>query len=201
MQPKKFLALAVVVGALFASSALAIELRFSEIQMPLGTNSSQVRLFGPEYLAFGIEVENAYRYHDNRDPFSDGAENLGANPFGLSNCNKGNLGCTENNLPARISFTSPVSNLAIDWWTISTNTFFLDVYDTNDSLLFSFSGQGHGTELVAFSDIGYMTWHDSTGFVQVSNIRFDPVPEPGTLLLLGSGIGALSAAARRRRRP
>jgi len=196
---KKLLIALVGIGLLFATSAMAVELRFSEIQMPIGTTSSVVVLTGGEYASFGITVENVYRYHDSRDPFSDGAEDQGGtNPYGLSYCNDDVSGCEEIFDPARITFSSPVSNLSIDWWTIS-DTIFLEVFDTaGNSIFFLNGGSGSGTEVVNMSDIGSITWHDSGGFVQVSNIRFDTVPEPGTLALFG--LGSLILGFRRRSR-
>ena len=190
MNKRAGLIAAVIFGALLVSSASAVELRFTETQMPLGNNLSVVPLLGPEYLPFGISVSQVYRYWDARDPFSDGAENQGGpdgSPYGLSFCIED---CTGS--PARIDFTTPVSNLEVDWWTIGTETqFFLDVFDSGGDPLDSFVGTRFGTFSIAQSDIGHMTWHDSGGIVQVSNIRFDepePVPEPATIALFGSGL-------------
>ena len=175
---KRVLAIAttVLLAANFASAE--VELRFTEVQMPLGTTDSVVPLAGNEYLDFGISTVAAYRYHDNRDPFSDGAENQGGNrPYGLS--------LNSDVVPAQIVFQNPVSNLEVDWWTI-IGTLFLDVFDTSDNLIFSFSGSGSGTELINASNIGRLEWQDSTGFVQISNIRFDEsavIPEPTSIAI------------------
>ncbi|MCI0660830.1 MAG: hypothetical protein L0220_07125, partial [Acidobacteria bacterium] len=153
-----------IAALLPAPPAFTDSLRFTETQMPLRTTGSAVPLTGNEYLAFGITVQNVYRYHDSRDPFSDGAENFGGSrPFGLAL--KGTI--------ARINFTNPVSNLEIDWFTV-TGTLFLDVYSTDNVLLFSASSASIGgtTSIINRSNIGYFTFHDTGGFVAVSNIRF-----------------------------
>lgn len=187
-------ALALITLIASNASATLIELRFSETQMPLGTTSAVVPLLGGEYNSFGIDATNAYRYIDSRDPFSDGAENLSGSPFGLS------LNSTTS--PARIDFLSPVANLEVDWWTINS-TIFLDVFDTGGALIHSFNGVGSGTESILASMIGSLEWHDTEGFVQISNIRFDtdnaiPVPEPSTLALFVIALAGLGFMARRR---
>jgi hypothetical protein len=173
-----------------SSSAVLTELRFSEIQMPLGTINSVVSLTGGEYTGFGITTVNTYRYADSRDPFSDGAENLNSlYSWGLSPDYQGPL--------ARVNLLTPVTSLEVDWWTI-TGTLFLDVYDTANNNIHSFTGAGSGTEVINAADIGYFTFHDSAGYVAVSNIRFSEIPEPATSALVGLGAAALMIARRRR---
>ena len=178
---RPLVALAVVASfALNASGALT-ELRFSEAQMPLGTSASIVHLAGGEYTAYGITTVNAYRYNDDRDPFSDGAENyLGTNPWGLSMDGSGSI--------ARINLLSPTTSLQVDWFALPGNTFFLDVYNTSGIDIHPFSGSGSGTEVINAANISYLTWHDSGGYVQISNLRFATVPEPGVISLAVTGL-------------
>ena len=192
-----------IAGVMMATAARAstIELRFTETQMPLATISGQVLLTPTDYNAFGISTTNAYRYIDSRDPFSDGAENFsGTSPFGLSACFRGLCEVDTNaGNPARIDFLSPVTWLSIDWWTISSNTIYIDVFDSGGANIHSLSGIGSGTESIMMSDIGALTWHDSGGLVQISNIRWHtPIPEPGTLAIFGLGLAGLGFARRKK---
>jgi hypothetical protein len=171
-----------------SSSAVLTELRFSEIQMTLGTINSVVSLAGGEYTGFGITTVNTYRYADNRDPFSDGAENLDSlYSWGLSPDYGGPL--------ARVNLLTPVTSLEVDWWTI-TGTLFLDVYDTANNNIHSFTGASSGTEVINAANISYFTFHDDAGFVAVSNIRFSEIPEPGALTFLLAGLAVISVRAR-----
>ncbi|OGC80872.1 MAG: hypothetical protein A2W07_01680 [candidate division Zixibacteria bacterium RBG_16_43_9] len=70
----------------------------------------------------------------------------------------------------------------------------------------NFSGLG-GTGLVASGseifngDISYLKFSDNGGFVSLSTLRYDsPIPEPGTLVLLGTGLLGLGAFRFRRKK-
>ena len=187
------LAVAAFAGCLLpidCGSAAAEELRFTETQMPLGTTASVVDLFGGEYAAFGIDVTNAYRYHDDRDPFSDGVENQGSNPYGISLDDRGSV--------ARVDFLTPVSNLEIDWWTINA-TMNINVFDTAGTNIYSVAGMSETgeTELINAPNISYFEFFDGGGVVQVSNIRFNQIPEPATTMLAASGLLAFGWLRRR----
>ena len=158
-------------------------LTFTNSDVDLG-GASQINI-SDQYSAFGISVTDAYRYIDGRDPFADN--------FGLSN---GNLGEGIPGALARIDFASNTSFFSADWWTIGSNSIFVDAYSSDGTLQGSFSGNGSGTDTI-FGDISYITWHDTGGFVQLANISYD-VPEPGVLALLGLGLAGLGFSRRRK---
>lgn len=176
--------LAAVLLFAFTGVAQATTINLNNTEVPTISNQDVVT---NQWNGFGLGIQNAYWYVDSRDPFDT---------MGLSNNPP-----FETSPIGRIDFLNgPVSNLSVDWWTIDPNTIFIDVYDSSNTLLRSFNGNGSGTQRLG-SDISYLTWHDTGGFVQVSTLNFDqqtsPVPEPSTLLLLGSGLLA-GAIARRK---
>jgi hypothetical protein len=188
----KILGLVALVVLAGPTATNAIELRFSEAQMPLGSISGQTDVPTAAYSAFGIQVTYVYRYLDSRDPFSDGAENYSGMAWGISNR-------FEAGSPARIDFLTPVSGLAFDWWTIDgAGQYYLGLsaFDSSNNLLYSFTGSGSGTEGPGLAGVSYLTFTGG-GAVGISNLRFD-VPEPGTLALLGLGLAGLCLSRRRR---
>jgi hypothetical protein len=184
--------------------AVPVELQFTNADLNLGDNSVIV-LAGNEYAAFGIGVEEAYRYIDARDPFSDAPNDVGvpcANAvppdgrcsFGLSNNNEESS--------ARINFLTPTP-VSFDWWVLGHDAEYV-VLDPNGAPLTSFlatAGQSGTVDVLGL--VGSITWSNNfVGFSNIANIRYeveeDRVPEPGSLLLLGLSVFVLGVRSRRR---
>lgn len=165
----KFLKLAITGLFLLASAgaAQAIVINFDSSEAAV----SNLDAVSTQWNSFGLDITDAYYYVDSRDTF-DGE------------------GLSLNGPLARIDFMGgPVSNLSIDWWTI-VSPIYVDAYDSSDALVGSFVGGGANQLGSAFlgSDISYLTWHDSGGFVQISTLRYDEVPEPSIVALLALGL-------------
>lgn len=142
-----------------------------------------------EWSAFGIAIEDAYLYNDNRDTFDS---------IGLSqNAANG----------ARVIFNSPLSALSFDYWVIVGFTGRYSIWDSGGQFIDSISvdasnGDVLGTHTFNASDIKRLEWAGGPGFIQVSTLRFDgtEIPEPSSALLMLGGGALLVAVGRRRTR-
>ncbi|MFH0931565.1 MAG: PEP-CTERM sorting domain-containing protein, partial [Candidatus Zixiibacteriota bacterium] len=105
----------------------------------------------------------------------------------------------------RMDFTGGFVNSVSAWYT-SAYTFYMDLYNSSNVLLSSVSApSNYGTNsLISYGssgfDIAYVEFHDAGDFYTLDDIAYNPIPEPGTLMLLGTGLLGLGAFRFRRKK-
>ncbi len=103
-----------------------------------------------------------------------------------------------------MTFTNGAYGVSFDsgfWDTVGTGTF--DVYDPAHNLLASLTNPILGIytlDLSAYGIIGSIYFNSVTdpAGAAIDNLAFNSVPEPGSLVLLGSGLIGLAGAIRRK---
>lgn len=193
-----------ILGLCSATAVLAVPMTlfFDNNDLNLGS-SSQINVTNQYEALYGVWFQECYRAIDTRDPWVDPYPLNGAN-FSIFN------GTLQQNyivaVEGRINFVNPSPYVGFDWWTIGSNQLTITAYNSLGISQGNFSGLG-GTGLVASGsaifngDISYLRFHDSGGFVSLSTLRYEtPIPEPGTLMLLGTGLLGLGAFRFRRKK-
>ena len=153
---------------------------------------------------YGITFDHLYMYTDSRDTF-DG--------LGIAN------GWVSENYMANITgtvfFTDTTNFVDIDWTNFNPSSYsaVYSVFNSSNVLLdtFTTTGLGNGSITLLGAGISYLTINGYGGFVGISTLSYDydgvtdgtnndtsKVPEPSTLLLLGSGLLGFGFFARKR---
>ena len=176
---KKTLAIvvcAMVSATLFGSGAQATTITFTENGMTYSGTDWINGIPYDEFLAQGIsDVIDVFQYGSSLDPF-DGV----------------GLTCLYHHGYGIIRFAAPTNAVTVDWW--ASDSVYVEVSDASHNVLdtFSYSPGSYtfGTDTLTGAGISQVAFlfGDDPLLSGISTLTFEPVPEPGTMLLLGAGM-------------
>ncbi len=184
------------------ASATAYDLHFTNDEVNVASLVSMTN----EYSGYGLTFQDVYKYVNASDYWGASDLPYGLRGSGIANGNRGEL--YQSNTDGRVNFLIPATFISIDYWIVNPGgtpggleSFYF--YDAGGNLIDPGTPSTNLTTsgtLTFYSPagIGYFIFKDDGGYVTVSNLRY-ATPEPGTLLLLGSGLLALVVVGQRHR--
>lgn len=176
---KQFVVVSVLALSSVAASAMTVN--FTSAEAPGVCNGCPVTT---EYLPYGLTISDAYWYSDLRDTFDGQGLSINVTPT------------------ATIAFGTVTPSVDFEYWVIGGFRGHYEAFDSGMGSLGSLDVDASSGDVLGTFSFGggvkYLTFSGERGFVQVSAVTY-AVPEPGTYVLMLSGLAAMGLFLRRRR--